>query len=120
MQNFDSLQLDEQTVVHEEIEAQRLIENKTFVFHANYFLRRSRDRTQFQLAQQTSFVNRFDQPWPFVSVDFDCRSDDLAAEAIRPLVQWMHRVWILQKATKETEIEICVALTPFVSFVSFC
>jgi hypothetical protein len=29
----------------------------------------------------------------------------------------MHRVWILQKATKETEIEICVALTP--SLASF-
>jgi hypothetical protein len=85
--------------------------------HANYFLRGSRDRTQFQLAQQTSFVNRFDQSWPFVSVDFSRPADDLAAKAIRPLVQWMHRVWILQKATKETEIEICVAFTP--SLASF-
>jgi len=50
-------------------------------------------------------------------MDLDRPADDLAAKAIRPLVQWMHRVWILQKATKETEIEICVALTP--SLASF-
>src|SRR3984893_17753507 len=119
MQNFDSFQLNEQTVVHGEVETQWFVKNKPFILHANYFLRCNRNRTQFQLAQQTSLVNRFDQPWSFVPVDFDCRSDDPVAEAIRLRVQWMHRREFLQKGTKETKIVI-FGLKPFVIFVDFC
>jgi len=50
MQNFNSFQLNEQTVVHEEVEAERFIKYKAFVLHANYLLRRSGNRTQLQLA----------------------------------------------------------------------
>src|SRR5215470_15021806 len=73
MQNLDSLQFNEQAVIHEEIEAQWLIKNETLVFHSNEFLRRGGNRTQFQLPQQASLVNRFYQPGPF------CRWTSIAA-----------------------------------------
>jgi hypothetical protein len=82
MQNFDSFQLNEQTVVHEEVETQWFVKNKPFILHANYFLRCNRNRTQFQLAQQTSLVNRFDQPWSLTPMDLDRCSNNLATEAV--------------------------------------
>jgi len=57
MQSVDSLQLDEQTVVNEEVKPQRFVKNKTFVFYSNDFLRGGRNRTQFELPQQASLVN---------------------------------------------------------------
>jgi hypothetical protein len=82
-----------------EIEAQRLMKNQALVFHADYFPRHCGNRTQFQFAQQASFVNRFDQPRSLVRVDFDRRSDDLVAEVVRFLICWMREEKLLQKAT---------------------
>src|SRR6266481_4559737 len=101
MQNFDSFQLDEQTVVNEQVEPQRFVKNKPFILHANYFLRRSGNRTQFQLAQQTSLVNRFDQPWSLTPMDLDRCSNDFATEAVCSLIQRVHCRAFLQKGRKQ-------------------
>ena len=58
---------------------------------------------QLQLAEQAAFVNRFDQPRSLAPVDFDRRSNDLAAEAVRFLVRWVHGQKLLQKAAKKTK-----------------
>jgi hypothetical protein len=120
MQDFDSFQLNEQTVVHEEVEAQRFVKNKPFILHANYFLRCSRNRTQFQLAQQTSFVNRFNQSWSLTSMDLDGRSNDFATDAVCSLIKRVHYTAFLQKAAKKTKIQFWLLINPFVAFVSFC
>jgi hypothetical protein len=96
------------------------MENKTFVLHANYFLRSSRNRTQFQLAQQTSFVNRFDQTWSLTSMDLDRRSNDFATDAVCSLIKRGHYTVFLQKAAKKTKIQLWLLTNPFVAFVSFC
>src|SRR2546430_4475521 len=107
MQNLDGFYIDQQTIVHEKVKTQRLIEDKPLVFHANQFLRRCWNRAQFQLAQQASLVDRLNQSRTLVPVNFDCRTNDFPAKLVRLVVKWMHRKDSKQKVTKETKILFC-------------
>jgi len=105
MQCFNCLQLHEQTVIDEDVKAQWFIEDKSLVFDANYFLRDARNRSQFQLTQQTSFIDRLDQSWSLISVHFDGCSNDLTTNFVRLIVEWdTRRKAVEQKATKRTKI----------------
>jgi hypothetical protein len=73
---------------------QRLIEDKALIFHANQFLYCCWKSSAVQFAQHASLVDRLDQPWPFVPVDFVCRTDDFGAEFVRLLIKWMPRFCI--------------------------
>jgi len=51
-------------------------------------------------------------------MDFDRGSNDLAAEAVRFLIRWVHGEKLLQNPAKETAGNLI--WQTFVTFVSFC
>jgi len=90
MQNFDSLQLNQQTVVHENVEPQQFVEDKAFIFNSNHFLRGRRDRSQLQFTKEASLIDRLHQAGAFIPMNFDGCANDLSADPVRFLEKWMH------------------------------
>ena len=83
--SLNGFELQDQDVIDQKIEAQRLLENEALVFerHANFSDKRN--VSKLALPAQTFTIDFFEQPRSFDPMDFDRCANNELAPCISPL-----------------------------------
>jgi hypothetical protein len=89
----DDFELNEEAVIHQQIQAEGFLEGVSLVFNGNDKLLGGSDILEKQFPHQAFFVDRLNETRAFEAMDFDGRSDHLAAQLIGALEFRMHSVW---------------------------
>lgn len=83
---LDRFCLNQHTIFHQHIKPQRLLAEKAFVANADDPLICGDEFPQFEFSHQTPLVDRFDESWSFVTMNFDCRGNDVLGQ-VRSLAE---------------------------------
>ena len=73
---FNGFGFDKNAVLDKEVETQRFFTSEAFVGKGDELLVGGTKLAEFQFAQETPFVDRFDQAWTLVFVNLDSCTDD--------------------------------------------
>ena len=75
---------------YKEIESERFFAHKALVLDDHGVLVLIGDPTKFEFSTETSLVNGLNQAGTFVTMNFNCRSNDYARQRVRSFKKWMH------------------------------
>jgi hypothetical protein len=99
---LSALEFQQQTILHQNVETQSLVEHQPFVFDSHCSLINRCYLSKAQLVHQAPLVNAFQQARPYNPMNFNRGANDSVAQLIGPFVTRMHQDF-LQKVTKETK-----------------
>ena len=83
--SLNGFELQDQYVINQKIEAQRLLENEALVFERHAHFPDERNVSKLALPAKTFTIDFFEQPSSLNSMDFDRCADNELAPSIGPL-----------------------------------